>query len=260
VLTIRGDHGKTIIKLIKNPSYGTDLAKGALPGPSYPLSLTRAARIASGWSGGRKLNHRAGFGFDPISDVAQQGNNSEYLLKDAKTGELGWVTMLVSRNSGTGQINSEMVTPAGYSNAGLLNQSKIYALKDNDPRRTNILTLKGNARNALSRAHPEFFNAGGQIVEFLPISPDMWQAYGEVNNLVIYRIDIPVNVNATPTVYALEANSNIVLPNTPVGTAPQQPQTAVDCGKPNRTVPQIQACMNADTAELARRAAQATNK
>jgi hypothetical protein len=257
-LTIRGNHGGISITWIQHPTYGTDLSKGELPGPSYPLTLVRAARTSANWSAGRKSHNRDGFGFEPTNDAAQYGNVSEYLLKNAQTGELDWVTPLTPRSSDSQQFSAWSVTPAGYSNAGELNQTKIYVMDDNDPRQVNIQKMKSNANNALSQLNPGFFstNAGGEIVEFLPINATTWQAYGELKGQVIYRIDVPINVNVMPTVYSLQTDPSATPSGTPgSGGATTTPATG-GCGAApgTMTTAQLQVCINAELAELAKRA------
>jgi len=271
VLILRGNNGRLSVTHLTDPTYGTDLSKGQLPGPSYPQSLAAKARDGFGWAAGRKNNNRFKFGYQPTDDTAQYGNASEYLLKNTQTGELDWVTPLTTKSTSQ-EFIAWSVTPAGSAHSGVLNQTKIYVLADNDPRRVNILTLKGAARNALSQLNPGFFSAGGEIVEFLPVklgsdttgNNGMWQAYGELNSQVVYRIDIPTTAGVSPTVYSLQNGSQATTP--PVTTTPNTggatgtSPARSDCGKqPGVMTPaQLQACVNADLAELVKRANQVT--
>jgi hypothetical protein len=268
VLILRGDNGRLNVSHVANPTYGTDLSKGQLPGPSYPLSLVQNARNSFGWAAGRRNNNRFNFGYQPTDDTAQYGNASEYLLKNTQTGELDWVTPLTTKSSSQ-EFIAWSVTPAGAAHSGILNPTKIYVLSDNDPRRVNILTLKGAARNALSQLNPGFFSAGGEIVEFLPVrlgsdttgNTGMWQAYGELNSQVVYRLDIPTTAGVAPTVYSLQNGSQAT--GTPATTTPSTgantvPSARSDCAKTPSVMSaaQLQACVNADLAELVQRANQ----
>jgi hypothetical protein len=237
VIVIRGDNGKARIYQVKNPSTGSDLEKGQFPGPTYPISLTKSAREASSWAAGR-VNHSGGkFGFEPTDSAVQHGNVSEYLLQNAITGELEWVTPLTPRGSDSQQFIAWSITPAGSGYDGQLNQTKIYVLPDNDPRVVNLPDLEASTKSAINSLNPGFLSTGtgGEITEFLPVDEGMWQAYGELGNRVVYRIDVPANTKIKATITTLDATVIPGQPDQPV-TPPVVPGTNGVCSQPLGTL------------------------
>lgn len=253
VLVIRGNHGKANITHLNNPKQGDDLKAGKLPGPSYPVSLTEQARDLSKWAAGRANKSRSYFGFEPTDATSQYGNASEYLLRNAKTGELDWVTPLTPRGSDSQQFVAWAVTPAGFTHAGKLNTTRIYVLEANDSQIVNLYDLTARAKQALSATNPGFFSAGGKIVEFLPVSTTVWQAYGELGNRVVYRLDIPTSSQAQTFVFDLSNSTSL-------GTLVKGPSTnpvggGSVCGQdPSTLTPaQLASCIGQLATELNKR-------
>lgn len=245
VLTITGDHGHARIV------HTATVRAGDLPGPSYPTSLTEAARDDSRWAAGRASMDRSSFGFQPTTATSQYGNVSEYLLQNATTHRLYWVTPLTPRGSDSQQFVAWAITPADYTDDGRLNTTKIYVLPDNSPRIINLIDLEARAKQALSATNPGFFSAGGRIVEFLPVNADRWQAYGELNNRVNYRLDIPTGSQAQTQVVDLTSGSASSSGSTGSGSYPDV------CGKDPATLTddQLAVCVKKFGDELAKRAA-----
>jgi hypothetical protein len=240
VLTITGDHGHAHLV------HTADVRAGDLPGPAYPTSLTEAARDDSRWAAGRASMSRSSFGFKPTTATSQYGNVSEYLLQNPTTHRLYWVTPLTPRGSDSQQFVAWAITPADYTDDGRLNTTKIYVLPDNSPKIINLIDLEARAKQALSATNPGFFSAGGRIVEFLPVNAGKWQAYGELNNRVNYRLDIPTSSQAQTQVFDLSAGS----------TSTSGPPGTGVCGKDPTmlTDDQLALCIKEFGDELARRA------
>ncbi len=237
-LIIRGDHGKLSMSMLENPKTGTNFEAGELPGPSYPTSLTEKARYFSRWAAGQRNMRRGNFGFDTTDATEQFGNASEYLLQDATTKDLFWVTPLTPRGSDSQQFVAYSITPAGEGHSGKLNTTKIYVLPDNDPRIVNLSDLSARAKQALSSENPGFFSAGGKIVEFLPVDATHWQAYGELGNRVDYRLEIPTDSQVQAEVVPLDGSS--AKPSDPGNSGSDKGNAQVgnaDCGKKLASLP-----------------------
>ena len=194
---------------------------------------------------------RSSFGFKPTTATSQYGNVSEYLLQNPATRRLYWVTPLTPRGSDSQQFVAWAITPADHARDGRLNTTRIYVLPDDSPKIINLIDLEARAKQALSATNPGFFSAGGRIVEFLPVNAGRWQAYGELNNRVNYRLDIPTNSQARTQVVDLSGGSTSTSGPTNTGS-----RSAV-CGKDPATLTddQLALCIKEFGDELAKRAA-----
>lgn len=246
-LLIRGDHGKAELKLLKNPTTGTDLKAGQLPGPSYPMSLAEKARDLNIWAAGRGDMNQKKFGFETTDEVGSMGDNvSEYMLRDASSGKLYWVTPLKSRRSDSQQFTTWAITEAGAGDAGKLNTTKIYVFPYNDPRAANVSTMHSRVKQEMLH-HPEgnaFFSGKGEIIEFLPTSPGHWQAYGELGSQVSYLFDIPVDRSKPVKITGLDPNG-LPIDENAVSKPGTKPDAKICNSKLSGLTPaQFQACIS----------------
>lgn len=217
IVVLTGDNGKTVL------TYHRTVKAGEYPGPVYPASLASTQRVETEWAAGRQNMNRGGFGFEPTSSDAQAGNVSEYLLADAQTGRLEYVTPLTLRSSSSDLFVAYSIVDADQVNSGHLNTLNVWALANNDPRELNIDNLDAQAKNWLSTQDPGFFSSGGKLVEFTPVDGDVWRAFGEINGRVEYRLDISASNKVEPNLVSLEQTS------TAPGSAPAQVTNQI-CG------------------------------
>jgi hypothetical protein len=239
--------------------YRANVKAGELPGPVYPASTVVHQRDAIQWAGGRKIQEGSKLTFDPADSPAQEGNDSEYLLRSATDHRLYWVTPLTPHGDSELFV-AYSVTPADQVGNGQLNRQKVYVLADNDPRQVNLDNLLADAKTFISTEQPGFISAGGKIVEFLPTGStkpgdkgDEWQAYGEINGRVAYRLDLTATGWLTPQWIALEPTAEQPNPTGPGSTTP--PAGAVDCGKPAKDLTQsnLVSCLQQFADELGQR-------
>ena len=190
---MRGSNGKTSL------TYQPDVRPGDLPGPVYPQSLVDVQLAESSWAAGRGSLNNGGFGYEPTTSAVQGGNVADYLLRDAGTGRLEWVTPLTLRNSSSQLFVAYAVSSADSVTAGQLNQLSIYVLAPSDSRQINVDNMEAEARNWLAQQEPGFISSGGQLLEFTPAAGNMWRAYGELNGRVVYLLDIDATGAFAPT-------------------------------------------------------------
>lgn len=218
VLTIVGSpSGEPVI------SHRTSVKAGEFPGPVYPLTLVAQQREMIQWTAGRANKNRLNFGYEPSDVAAQNGNNSEYLLRDKDSGRLFWVTPLKPRSTDSQLLVAYSITPADEAGTGTLNEQKVYVLPDEDPRIVNVDDMEARVGEAIRNSNPGFFTGEkpGKISEFLPVTDTTWQAFAELNGRVVFRVVIPTDSKVTPTVQTLDST----------GTTPPASQTSV-CTKP----------------------------
>lgn len=201
---------------------------GTYPGPVYPLSLVAKQREMIQWASGRGNKNRLNFGYEPSDVAAQGGNDSEYLLRDANTKRLFWVTPLKPRSTDSQLLVAYSLTPADTVGQGTLNEQKVFVLPDDDPRIVNVDDMEARVSEAIRNSNPGFFTGSkpGSISEFLPVSPTMWQAFAELNGRVVFRVDVPSNARVTPTVQAIDGGIETTPP-----TGTPEPAGSV-CTKP----------------------------
>jgi hypothetical protein len=244
--------------------YQPTVRTGQLPGPVYPDSLVKAQRDTVKWAGGRRLMNRQGFGLVPGKSSVQAGNDSDYLLRSADDGRLYWVTPLVPRRSDSQQFVAYETVPADEVTAGQLNPLTDYVLDQSDPRVVNLDQFVASATDFLSQADPGLVSSGGKIVEFLPLSGDIWQGYVEVQGRVVYRITLSYH-NRIPVELVTIGGQGRAAPTTAAGggTATGPPgaaaTTATRCGQPPGQLSDhdLAVCIQALAAELAARGATA---
>lgn len=206
VVTVRGDHGETSLKHIKQVVEGK--AEGlTLPGPVYPASVAKLQREEYQWAAGRGNKNRVSFGYEPTSADVQGNNVSEYLLRNDETGRLEWVTPLTLRNSTSEVFVAYAVVPADSVDAETLNTMDMHVLAEDDDRRVNIDKLAADAKDWLSVNAPGFLSSGGKLREFTPVSGDSWRAYGEVNGYVSYYLDISATGAFAPRFVSIDGST-----------------------------------------------------
>jgi hypothetical protein len=190
------DEPAGFVKIQGSPSgdpkftYQTSAKPGEYPGAVYPASIVDEQLSSSEWAAGRRLRNRSGFGFTPATSDAQEGNVSDYLLRNKATGRLEWVTPLTLRSSSSEIFVAYAVSYADQMQSGSLNPLRIYVLNTNDSRQVNIDTLESDARNWLANLVPGFAGQGGKLLEFTPVGGNIWRAYGEINGRVEYLLDV----------------------------------------------------------------------
>ncbi len=252
-----------------------NIAPGELPGPVYPMTLVAAQREAIPWTPGRAIMNNNNFGYDPTTHEAQEGNVSEYLLRSETDDRLYWVTPLTP-NGDSQVLVGYSVTPADTVNQGSLNEQKIYMLADNDPRIINLAILFSKAQNYMAHLNPGFASNHGKVTEFLPTGGaqgDEWQAYGELNGQVIYKITLSASESVHPIAVSLHRDFPLPSPEQQLagttqsapssqpaqqGQAPTtQTPTGLNCGRPLDQIPptDLITCIRGFADELARRPA-----
>ena len=226
----------------------TSVKAGELPVPVYPLSLVAKQRDMTQWAAGRANKNRTGFGYESSDVAAQKGNTSEYLLKDADSGRLFWVTPQKPRSTDSQLLTSYSLTPADEVKRGKLNEQRIHVLPDEDPRIVNVDDMEARVGEAIRTTNPGFFTGSkpGSVVEFLPINATTWQAFAELNGRVVYRITIPTDARIVPTVQPLDGSAT---------TSDQPEESATICTKKavGLTKPQLADCIEQFARELAGR-------
>lgn len=244
IVTVRGDNGKTKLE------HFSEIKPGQLPGPVYPMSLVVKQREEMRWAAGRKNAdpNRGSFGYDPATSEAQAGNVAEYLLRNAETGRLEWVTPLTLRGSSSELFVAYAVTPADMVTDSQLNQLAVYVLDEDDPRRINIDNLEADARNFLATNAGTFISNGGKLIEFTPVDGDLWRAFGELNGRVVYRLDISAGNNIRPKLVNIGPSSE---------NNQKDPEESInaDCGNElsELTPAQLGNCIKVLTDELVKR-------
>jgi hypothetical protein len=257
IIVIRGDHGQE-----PKMEYFESVSPGIYPGPVYPLSLVAHQREQTQWAAGRKNHDRYSFGYEPTGSQVQQGNVSEYLLRDKATGRLVFVTPLTLRNSSSEVFVAYEVAFADEVHSGQLNQLSMYVLEENDPRRINIDTMASTANDWMARNAGLFRANEGVLIEFTPVNGEVWRAFGEMNNQVVYQLDISLNSRIKPNLVSLSTEYGTELAPSQ-GTVPSTPPSAAsgDCNNiASLNVDQLQQCANALVGELAKRAGNTPSK
>lgn len=180
-----------------------------LPGPTYPASLVDQQLNSLNWMAGRGHHDRHQFGFEPTTAAAQQGNVQNYLLKSASDGHVYWVTPLTLSASQSQLFVAYAMVRADQVNSGHLNTLRVYALASNDPRVTSVDQLESTGLSMLAGYGPSatFTSNHGQLVEFTPAKNGDYQAFGEVDGRVIYRLTIPGDASRNPTLVTLDAQT-----------------------------------------------------
>jgi hypothetical protein len=249
VIIVHGSHGKTSL------SYQQDVRPGDLPGPVYPKSLVDVQLAESSWAAGRGSLNNGGFGYEPTSSAVQGGDVSDYLLRDAATGRLEWVTPLTLRNSSSQLFVAYAVSPADSVTAGQLNQLSIYVLAPSDSRQINVDNMEAEARNWLAQQEPGFISSGGQLLEFTPAGVNKWRAYGELNGRVVYLLDIDATGRFAPTLTSVSPTG--AASGSGSGPGSGAGSTAL-CGRPlsSLTTQQIAFCLRQFADQLSQREGQ----
>ncbi len=165
---------------------------GTIPGPVYPISLSRSQREQADWAAGRKWHDNESFGYEPSNADTQSGNGADYLLKSEEDGRLYWVTPLTLGKSDSQLTIAYSVIPADSAQRGELNDLVVYVLADNDPRVTDFARSESNVKTAISRFDSGFFGTpGNRLEEFIPGASGQWTAFAvDANGIPKYFVDI----------------------------------------------------------------------
>ena len=174
--------------------YFDEVEPGQFPGPVYSKVFASEARQASTWSIGRVWPWQPKVGFVASNSVTQEGNATNFLLKDAESGRLYWVTPMRPNAATMGEtISAYSITPADEVIRGELNETKIYVFNDDNPNIVNFNDLFVKVQQSVSKADPGFFTGGddtGQIVEFIPTSESEWRVFAEKGGRAVYQINV----------------------------------------------------------------------
>lgn len=226
ILIVQGNNGDE-----PKLTYKADVKQGEYPGPVYPDSLVAHQREEAKWAAGR-LNmkeDRGSFGYVPSTSAVQNGNPSEYLLRDKVTGRLVFVTPLTLRSSSSGVFVAYAVTYADEVHASNLNEMSIYVLGHNDPRLVNIEDLSARADVWMSQNAGMFRANNGTLIEFTPIDGDIWRVFGEMNGRVVYQLDISASDKISPVLVSVDASGSVSAPAVD-SAQPGVSQTQSVCG------------------------------
>ena len=144
------------------------------------------------------------------------------------------------------------VVPADEVVDGELDPLTVYVLGDDDPRVVNLEQLVAGATDYLAGADPGLVASGGRIVEFLPVSGDVWQGYVEIEGRVVYRITLSYSDQVPVELVALEPRSG---DTPPPASAPGLSDPTAGCGGTPEELSdsQLVACIQAWAQELAGR-------
>lgn len=252
VVTVTGSpSGAPVMSMTSN------VKPGDFPGPVYPQRLVDQQLASANWGAGRHREMFNNFGFQTSNVASQAGNDGNYLLKSKADNRLYWVTPLRPRSTDSQTIVAYSVVPADTITDGKLNDQKIYVLGNNDPRAVNLDNLNAKVNSAISDVDPGFFTSGntpGKVVEFLPIGDKEWQAFGEVNGRVKYRVDITLGAHIVTKAVAIDTTSTDAAgKETPSSTAPST-STGTSCDNPSSlTTAQLATCMANLANELQKR-------
>jgi hypothetical protein len=209
-------------------TYRPKVQPGELPGPVYPISLTRVQRDATSWAAGR-VNRTHSFGFR-ISDFStQKANPGEYLLRGADH-RLYYVTPLAPQGTKSQSFVAYGIAPADQVESGRLNRYDVYVLATGDPLIANL--------NALyAKAVPFVQQTGAELEQFIPLGADRWRVYGVRSGQTVFYIDLSATDQIQPKAVApsgqeVPAPGATGTPTTPSAPAtPGAPGKAADCGK-----------------------------
>ena len=174
--------------------YFDEVSSGQFPGPVYSKTLASEARDGLTWSIGRVWPWQPKVGFVASDSVTQEGNSTDFLLKDTKDGRLYWVTPLRPTAATMGEtISAYSLTPADEVTKGELNETKVYVFNDDNPNIVNFNDLFVKVQQAVSKADPGFFTGdedAGKIVEFIPTSESEWRVFAEKGGRAVYQINV----------------------------------------------------------------------
>ncbi|MGI8333093.1 hypothetical protein ACRYCC_24330 [Actinomadura scrupuli] len=203
-------------------TYRPKVAPGELPGPVYPITLTRVQRDATAWAAGRKSKKRS-FGFRTSDFSTQKANPGEYLLRGTDH-RLYYVTPLIPRGTKSQSFVAYGIVSADQVDSGRLNRYDVYTLATGDPLIANL-----NSLNA--KAVPFIQQTGAQLEQFIPLGADRWRVYGVRDGQTVFYIDLSSTDQIQPKAVA-PGGSEVLAPGTaPSGpSAPSAPGKPTDCG------------------------------
>ena len=254
IVLVEGDNGN--LKL----THQATVKAGDYRGPVYPGTMVAEQRNQAKWAAGRKNHEKYSFGYDPSEAEVQASNNAEYLLRDAKTGRLVFVTPLTLRSSTSEVFVAYSVTYADEVRDGNLNELSVYVLKRDDSRAVNLDTMVANANAWLTDNYGTFRANGGRLIELTPVNGDMWRVFGENNGKVVFQLDIS-STNNTLTKLVKLNDDGTVKSETSNEDSPSQPspegvttsRCAADLSQLDNTA--LAQCLDSVTGEVQKRLA-----
>lgn len=252
IVLVEGDNGN--LKL----THQAEVKVGSYCGPVYPSTMVAKQRHETQWAAGRKYMNQdwGSFGYDPSESEVQAGNNAEYLLRDARTGRLVYVTPLTLRSSTSEQFVAYSVTYADEVKDGNLNELSIYVLDRDDKRLVNIDQLAAEANDWMSQNAGMFRANEGKLIEFTPIDGDTWRVFGEMGGQVVYQLDISASKKIAPRLVSVGAYGTEEKPQgnaSAEGTQLGVSQCAPDLSKLDNAA--LSSCLDSVTGEVQKRLA-----
>jgi hypothetical protein len=208
-------------------TYRPKVGPGELPGPVYPITLTRVQRDATSWAAGR-VNREHSFGFRTSDFSTQKANPGEYLLRGADH-RLYYVTPLTPRGTKSQAFVAYGIVPADQVENGRLNRYDVYTLGTGDP-------LIANLNSLYAKAVPFMQQTGTQLEQFIPLGADRWRVYGVRSGQTVFYLDLSATDQIQPKAVApggqeAPSGGTPATPGTPSGPSlPGKPGKATDCG------------------------------
>ncbi len=153
-----------------------------IPGPTYPLSMAARQRAATNATGDFRdwFFKRVGWETSEGADDTNSGNNAEFVLADAMSGQTLYVTPLTGRGSATA-ISAISTLEVGSARGGGYATLRVYRLRDPWVSPSAIVSrLKADYQDV-----PNWQNI--KVMEISPLSGNRWVAtLGNDQNL-LYR-------------------------------------------------------------------------
>ncbi len=177
-----------------------DNARG-VPGPSYPLSVAAVQRESSGAVGGfwDWVWNRAGWELPDETENINSGNESEFVLATAATGDPVYATLLTGRGSATA-VSAISVIDAQLSKPGL-GPLVVH--------RTSPVWLSPGS--FLDRVRADFGDVfavqrDAKVFELAPLGSDRWVATIGTSQNLLYRVTGEGALREAPCLWSLEGN------------------------------------------------------
>jgi hypothetical protein len=229
--TVRTAAGVLVLKGTRDGdpdiTYRSKVGPGELPGPVYPITLTRVQRDATSWAAGR-VNRKHSFGFRTSDFSTQKANPGEYLLRGADH-RLYYVTPLIPRGTKSQSFVAYGIASADQVENGRLNRYDVYTLATGDP-------LIANLNSLYAKAVPFVQQTGAELEQFIPLGADRWRVYGVRSGQTAFYIDLSATDQIQPKAVApggqeVPSAGTPATPGAPSGpTAASTPGKATDCG------------------------------
>lgn len=236
-LTLEAPAGAIVVRGSKSgqPTFKYEANPKGLPGPSYPESIATDQLEANTWAAGRSDDNHGLFGYEP----AGTWESTTYLLKSKVDGHTYWVTPLTLNSSQSQLYLAYAMVRATIVTSGQLNHMSIYVLGNTDNRRINVTQLDAAAKDYMAQEVPGFASNGGKLVDYTPLTGDVWRVFAEINGRVLYRLDIAADNSIAPNLVSLENFTG----TTSKSSVPTNPNAACATPISQMTQVQIQQCL-----------------